>query len=193
MKQAVINPFALALDFTSGKLEPATTHITRHLSHMRNMYIDSAAEQAVLTREDPLIYEVYQYDVPNENGQLISCTTILYPGRIGDEYYMTKGHYHEKADTGEIYLGLRGNGKLLMQVGDQFSALDMGPGTVAYVPPYWAHRTVNTGDEPFIFFAVYPADAGHNYGTIEQEGFQQIILEKQGNPVIVPSPRWKNA
>jgi glucose-6-phosphate isomerase len=52
----------------------------------------------------------------------------------------------------------------------------MGPGTVAYVPPNWAHRTVNTGEEPFVFFAVYPGQAGHDYGTIEKTGFPQRVL-----------------
>ena len=47
----------------------------------------------------------------------------------------------------------------------------MRPGTVAYVAPCWAHRTVNTGSEPFVFLAVYHGDAGHDYGTIETEGF----------------------
>lgn len=193
MQHVVIDPFTLALDFTSGKLEPATSHIKRNLSSMQGMYADTAAEQTLLAREDPLLYEVLQYDVPEENGQLISCTTILYPGHVGNEYYMTKGHYHEKADTGEIYLGLRGHGKLLLQVDDRFSALDIHPGTVAYVPPYWAHRTVNIGSEPFVFFAVYPADAGHNYGAIEREGFQQLVLAQNGEPVLVPSPRWKRS
>jgi glucose-6-phosphate isomerase len=35
---------------------------------------------------------------------------------------------------------------------------------------------VNTGEEPFIFFAVYPGQAGHDYGTIEKTGFPQRVL-----------------
>ena len=61
----------------------------------------------------------------------------------------------------------------------------MGPGVVAYVPPHWAHRTVNTGSEPFVFLAIYPGDAGHDYGTIETEGFPQRVVERDGQPAVV--------
>jgi glucose-6-phosphate isomerase len=37
---------------------------------------------------------------------------------------------------------------------------------MVYVPPHWAHRSINTGNEPLISFCVYPGDAGHNYGDI---------------------------
>lgn len=182
-----MEPFALALDLASGRLDPTTSRIQRRLSDMRGMYAEAKAEQALLAQGDPLIYEVLQYDVPNEAGQLVVCTTVLYPGRVGDEYFMTKGHYHKRQDRAEVYLGLRGRGKLLMQADGQCSELDMGPGTVGYVPPYWAHRSVNTGDEPFIFFAVYPADAGHDYSTIERGGFVRRVIERDGQPAVVAS------
>ena len=53
----------------------------------------------------------------------------------------------------------------------------MSRGRMVYVPPYWAHRSVNTGDgEPLVSFCVYPAEAGHNYGDIETEGFPQRVF-----------------
>ena len=39
--------------------------------------------------------------------------------------------------------------------------------------------SVNTGDEPLISFCVYPADAGHNYGDIEKEGFPRGALPQR--------------
>lgn len=182
-----MEPFAIALDLASGRLDPSTSSVRRHLSDMRGMYADAEAESAMLASGDPPLYEVLQYDVPNEAGQLIVCTTVLYPGRVGDEYFMTKGHFHAERSTGEVYLGLGGEGMLLMQVEDRFSCLRMERGTVAYVPPYWAHRSVNVGDEPLIFFAVYPGNAGHDYGTIERAGFAQRVVERNGKPVLVPS------
>jgi glucose-6-phosphate isomerase len=90
---------------------------------------------------------------------------------------MTKGHYHLVRDTGEVYLGLSGNGQLLLMTeGGGEAATPIGPGTIAYVPPCWAHRTVNTGEDPFVFFAVYPGQAGHDYGTIEQTGFPKRVM-----------------
>lgn len=82
------------------------------------MYQDQKAVEETLGSEDPLLYEVYEISVPEEAGQLIHCTTILYPGKIGDEYYMTKGHYHEKRDTAESYLCFSGEGHLLTMTED---------------------------------------------------------------------------
>ncbi len=60
----------------------------------------------------------------------------------------------------------------------------MHRGRLVYVPPRWAHRSVNTGDEPLVSFCVYPAEAGHNYGDIEEEGFPQRVTRVNGLPVI---------
>ena len=43
---------------------------------------------------------------------------------------------------------------------------------------------VDSIDEPFITFYVYPGDAGHNYGDIEEEGFPKRIY-KRGDKVEV--------
>jgi glucose-6-phosphate isomerase len=72
-----------------------------------------------------------------------------------------------------------------------FEAFAIRPGIVAYIPPYWGHRMVNTGESPFAFFAVYPGDAGHNYGDIEKTGFVKILVEREGRPVLIDNPRWK--
>jgi hypothetical protein len=56
-------------------------------------------------------------------------------------------------------------------------------GQMVYVPPFWAHRSVNTGREPLVSFCVYPAEAGHNYGDIAGEGFPQRVFRRGGQPV----------
>jgi len=58
------------------------------------------------------------------------------------------------------------------------------PGRMVYVPPYWGHRSINTGEGPLISFCVYPGDAGHNYGDIEKEGFPKRVFRHNGNPVV---------
>ena len=101
-----LDPFTLMLDFRSGALEPHTSRTERHVSDMRGAYADATALEHLVKGGDPLVYEVLQYDIPEEVGQLICCTTVLHPGTVGDEYFMTKGHYHLVRDTGEVYLGL---------------------------------------------------------------------------------------
>lgn len=185
MSSTVLDPFALALDFGSGRLDPYTTRIERRVSDLRGAFADDAALERLVAGGDPLVYEVLQYDVPEETGQLICCTTVIQPGAVGDEYFLTKGHYHAVRETGEVYVGLSGRGYLLLMTEDgRTEATPMEHGTVAYVPPSWAHRTVNTGDEPFVFFAVYPGQAGHDYGAIEQTGFGRRVLRSDEGPVL---------
>lgn len=185
----VMKPFATTLSFAERMITPHEQRIERRLSHMRGMYHDTAETEAILAREDPLIYEVYNVEIPEEEGQLLHGLTVLHPGQVGNEYYMTKGHYHVVMDTAEIYLGLEGQGYILMQTKEgDFQALEMERGTIAYVPPYWAHRTVNTGVDPFVFLAVWPGHSGHDYGTIEESGFSKLVVERDGQPVLIPNP-----
>jgi glucose-6-phosphate isomerase len=184
--------FPMNLNFKTGELTPNDRTNIRKLSDMKGMFLDSEAERRILEKEDPLIYSFSEKILPEENGHLQLATTTIHPGKVGDEYHMTKGHYHRRPDTSEMYLGLEGEGCLLMQTveGDSES-IAIRPGTVAYIPPYWGHRMVNVGMKPFIFFAVYPGDAGHNYGDIERTGFVKTLVERDGKPFLIDNPRWK--
>lgn len=185
MSATLLEPFALSLGLETGDLEPHTTLIVRRASSLRGAFADADALEETIADGDPVVYEVRRYDVPEEAGQLISCTTVIQPGTVGGEFFMTKGHFHSERETGEIYVGLAGSGYLLLMTEDGGRAeVPMERGTVAYVPPYWAHRTVNTGDEPFVFFAVYPGQAGHDYGTIETTGFPQRVFHTTEGPVV---------
>lgn len=168
----------MLLDFQSGSLRPHTSRVDRRLSDVREVFADATAVDAALSEGDPVVYEVLQYDLPEEVGQLICCTTVLHPGQVGGEFFMTKGHFHSVRGTGEVYLGLSGHGYLLlMNEQGESSESPIGPGTVAYVPPGWAHRTVNTGEAPFVFFAVYPGHAGHDYAAVEKAGFPRRVFQ----------------
>ena len=115
---------------------------------------------------------------------------MIEPGRVGREYFMTKGHVHARRDRAEVYVGLGGRGLLILESpAGEVATLEMRPGASAYVPPHWAHRTVNTGAEPFSFLAVYPADAGYDYGTIAERGFASIVVERDGAPALIANPR----
>ena len=181
-----IQPFGLQSNFGNGIIAGAL-RTQRRLSDMRRLYTDVAAVEQILEREgDRLIYEVYTAELPEDEGQVLYCTTVIQPGRVGEEYHMTKGHYHRKRDRAEVYLGLSGEGVLLLQREDgTVSSVSMQSGTAAYVPPYWAHRTINTGTIPFSFFAAWPGDAGHDYGTIERDGFAKLVVDRGGQPTLI--------
>ncbi len=188
-----MEPFKTQLDMQCGILQPVGQILKRHLSETRHIYADAdAADRLLKEQGDRLIYEVYAADLPEEEGQVLYCTTIIYPGQIGDEFHMTKGHFHRRRDRAEVYLGLAGEGYLILQTDNgTMQGIAMGPGAVAYVPPYWAHRTANTGDQPFVFFATWPGDAGHDYGTIEQTGFARILVNRSGQATLIDNPRYK--
>lgn len=166
-------------------------HIRRTLTSMKGQYNDTVAYNALLAERDALLYEVYELARPHESGEVLHGISIVHPGKVGDEYYMTKGHFHTVLETAEIYYCLSGQGLMVMETPEGDWAVErLVPGRVLYVPPRWAHRSVNTGDEDLITLFAYPGHAGHDYGTIEQKGFRKLVVDRDGVPAIVDNPRW---
>lgn len=185
------SPFTKWLELDSGRVKDPARIQQRYLSDLQGLFSDSEAETALL-KSNPLIYEVYlAYDGQAEEGQLGYSSTLIYPGKVGDEYFFTKGHYHAKGNRAELYYCLKGEGYLLMQTPEgKLNAQHMTAGAGTYVPPYWGHRSVNTGTDTFVFLAVYPADAGYDYGSIAEKGFAALLLEKAGKASLVANPRF---
>jgi glucose-6-phosphate isomerase len=182
-----IHPFGVELDLMEGLMLQAKNHLVRHASDMRGYYANEAALEHLIARnQDPIHYEVFEVPVPEERGHLMFCVSTLQPGLVGDECFMTKGHYHSVPNTAETYLCLRGEGYMVMKTADgRFVSERMARGRMVYVPPFWAHRSVNTGDrEPLVSFCVYPAEAGHDYGDIKASGFPLRIFRRGGKIVI---------
>ena len=179
-------------DLKSG-LSTSKKPLQRYLSNMKGIFSDQAACDAQLAKENVLIYEFFDMGVPESSGEIAYGTSITYPGKVGDEYFMTKGHFHTVLDTAEVYYCLRGHGYMLMEnpEGD-WEAQELTPGKAVYVPGRYAHRSVNvSSDEPLVTFFAFPGHAGHDYGTIETQGFRKLIVERDGKPVFVDNPKWK--
>jgi glucose-6-phosphate isomerase len=188
----LLQPSKTEIDFATGRLSRADYTIQRRLSDMAAMYADRDEAARILADEgDRLIYEVRGVELPEEEGQIPHCATRILPGSIGGEFHMTKGHYHARREQGEVYFGLSGRGLLLLQTeAGETSEIEMVAGSAACVPPFWAHRTVNIGAEDFVFFSVWEARAGHDYGTIERDGFRKLVLRRDGEPVVVDNPKY---
>jgi len=67
----------------------------------------------------------------------------------------------------------------------QARALPVEAGSILYVTPGWAHRSVNTGDDPLVLFYAFPADAGHDYAALAGSGFSLLVMEIEGRPAVV--------
>ena len=187
-------PFAFEIKLPEALPDKYDNHIVRKLSDMRGQYCDEAAYQALLARDDTLLYEVYENKRPEVTGELLHGISIVHPGKVGNEYFMTKGHFHTVRETAEVYYCLKGAGLMVMETPEGDWAVDvLRPGRVLYVPPGWAHRSVNTDPrEDLVTFFVYPGHAGHDYGTIEEQGFRKLVIEIEGLPQVVDNPRWKS-
>jgi hypothetical protein len=62
------------------------------------------------------------------------------------------------------------------------------PGVLGYIPPGWTHRSVNTGDEPFVFISVYPALSGQNYEPVRRSGLgARVRRDMQSAPTAAES------
>jgi glucose-6-phosphate isomerase, archaeal len=186
-------PSGFDLPASGGVPSHYDNHIQRRLSAMKGQYLDQAAFQQMLTDEDRLLYEVYEIRRPEEAGELLHGVSVVHPGLVGEEYFMTKGHFHTVLETGEVYYCLQGRGMMVMETPEGDWAVEaLCPGRVLYVLPRWAHRSVNTSlDEDLITFFVYPGHAGHDYRTIEQQGFRKLVVHRDGRPQIIDNPRWQ--
>lgn len=193
MEERRIAPFALDFNLVTGMCDSGrATPTHRFVSNMVNQFNDIAAAEEIVRNGDQPTYDFYELDqIPETAGDFKFGTSIVYPGKVGDEYFMTKGHFHTLLDTGEVYYCLSGQGAMLMETPEgEVSLIEMKPGVAVYVPPRWAHRSINTGKERLVTFFVFRADAGHDYGTIEQKGYRKLVVERDGKPVMIDNPRW---
>ncbi len=184
---SLLAPFTTFLDLERGALDPERKLVERTLGDMQGMYAAPVPDD----RLGEVVYRVSEIPVPLDEGNLLSSTTTIEPGTVDGEYHMTKGHFHAKLDRAEIYVTLAGEGRLVMATEEGKPSVEpMRRGTVNYVPGGWAHRSVNVGGGPLVFFAAFPADAGYDYKTIEEQGFPVLVVERGGVPEVVPNPRY---
>ena len=195
MENKPISPFSIDFDLITGMCSSGKAKPTRrYVSNMVSQFNDRAAAEAIVRAGDQPIYEFFELNqIPETAGDLKFGTSIVFAGKVGDEYFMTKGHFHTLLDTGEVYYCLSGRGAMMMETPEgEVSLIEMKPGVAVYVPPRWAHRSINTGSETMVTFFVFRSDAGHDYGTIEQKGYRKLVVERDGKPVMIDNPRWAN-
>jgi glucose-6-phosphate isomerase, archaeal len=158
----------------------------RYLSDLRGCFEDIAAYESALAKHDALLYQVTSIEPADGEGDLHYGIGVLMPGRIGNEYFMTRGHLHTWREAAEIYIGLRGEGVMLLEdeSGGNGRLMPLRANQIVYVPGHTAHRTINTGDVPLSYIGVYPARAGHDYSAIAARNFNHVVIEQNGRPIM---------
>lgn len=175
------------MDWQKGNLEGSSIQRSRKLLKDLASVYPNFADSGL--SPDTEVYSV-QWWAPASEGQeggLLWGVTRLQPGRVGDEFFMTHGHYHALETRAEYYTAVSGQGILLrMERDGRTWAEEMVPGALLYIDGKHAHRVVNTGNEPLIFWACWPSDAGYDYGTIARDGFGLRVLARGGNVMLAP-------
>jgi glucose-6-phosphate isomerase, archaeal len=180
------NALFARFDTHTGALDGAS-YLERRLSGLRGCFADAQAYNDALAQGDPLVYRVGSLEPAAGDGQLNYAIGTLMPGRVGAEYYLTKGHLHAWRPAAEVYLGLQGEGMMLLE--DEATgathAVPLVAHSAVYVPGHTAHRTINTGAVPLTYIGVYPAAAGHDYGAIAARNFGSVVVSVAGQPTVI--------
>jgi glucose-6-phosphate isomerase len=191
----LFEPVACAIDLGSGEMSNATGRYTKYFRDLAGLYGDEAAFAAMAPQwDDRAVYEVCEFRPRDEAGDLIFGVTRMSPGKVGDEFFMTRGHIHRNGDRPEIYYGQKGRGVMLLESPEgEIRAVPIDPMTVCYVPPYWIHRSMNVGDDDLVMLFCYPADSGQDYGIIERAGGMRarIVGDGAGGWKQRDNPAWR--
>src|SRR5664280_2028076 len=168
----IMQPGVLTIG-ADGVVGGRTNEYDKSLGDLGGVYADGDAFEAAVRAQgaDRLVDHVDAHRGADGAGALIIGTSTLLPGRIGDEFAVTRGHLHAKADRAELYYCLSGRGVMLLEtLSGESRAVPLSPGEAVHVPGHWVHRSVNVGDEPFVSLFCYPADAGQDYKLIADAG-----------------------
>ena len=131
-----------------GRLDLDTGHISggrtteRHLSELEDVFENEAARRTLVTQGDRLVYRASSVEAAQGDGDLHYGLGWIAPGKVGEEYHLTRGHLHAWRPAAEVYVGLRGEGLMLLEdeQGAQSRSVPLAAGQVVYVP---GHTPIN--------------------------------------------------
>lgn len=176
-------PSSHRIDPASGDMRGASGCYEKRIGDLKGLYADSDAFTR-LSQVDPdhVVYRVHEKRPQQAVGDLIFGTTWMEPGRVGDEFYMTRGHIHARANRPETYYGESGSGLMLLESPEgETEILEISARELVYVPPMWIHRSVNTGDTALVMSFCYPVNSGQDYEIIARSGGMAKRIVADGN------------
>lgn len=165
-------PVACVVDPRAGGMTGHTGRYEKRLSELAGLYLDAAAHAALVRQlGDPVVYDVEDFRPGSQGGDLIHGVTRMNPGRVGNEFFLTRGHIHARPDRPEIYYGQSGHGLMQLESPEgETRIVEVRAQTICYVPPYWIHRSINVGSDDLVMVFAYPSDSGQDYGIIHASG-----------------------
>jgi len=168
------------------------------------------------------LYHMYRYfEKPSdkktfEKADVEYDITVIGPGKIGDEYIKTKGHYHAlvpktEISYPEVYEVIEGRIEYLVQKRPndkketEVVIIRAEPGDKVIVPPGYGHVSVNVGREAAVSSNLQKRDlpAGADYGGFEyfrggalyrtEKGWEEnleYLVKTTGYALPKEKPEW---
>src|SRR5438046_10612270 len=103
------------LNAITGELSgEGITTSSRTIAGLAGYFKDESARAAM--NQEQVVYRVQAFEPIPEGipGGICGATTFLQPGRVGDEYFLTRGHFHAKEDRHELAVTVSGEGFLVL-------------------------------------------------------------------------------
>ncbi|MGF6767591.1 glucose-6-phosphate isomerase [Paraburkholderia sp. GAS199] len=175
-------PRSFNVNLQTGLMDGTGTRYQKRLADLDGLYADAEKFNALAAGHgDDIVYDVTDHRPSDRPGDLITGVTRMSPGKVGAEYFMTRGHIHANIDRPELYFGLKGDGLMLMESPDgETRIVEIHANTACYVPPRWIHRSVNVGTQDFVMLFCYPADSGQDYAIIERSNGMRLRIVDDG-------------
>ena len=175
-----LSPFLAFVNPETLQIQPNTGGYRKYIRELDGIYEDQTSfRKLVEACGNELAYRVEEARFTDGGSDLITGISVLEPGEVGAEFFMTRGHLHQRADRPETYYCLAGHGILLMEsLEGRVEAAEMRSGSLVYVAPFWVHRSVNVGSTVFATLFSYPADAGQDFEIVRRAGgFRQLVVQ----------------
>lgn len=151
-------------------------------------------KEVLMDPDSPGVKEPY-FVIRGEAGQNI---TVLTPGKNGDEFNKTYGHFHNWQGV-EIYHVVYGQGVVVMQRNDEMGeakeirVAGVRPGISVEIPSGLGHALINTGKTYLVVVDNAPDEKNaDNFEPVkEKHGFAYYIVDKKGEVGFEPNPNYK--
>ncbi|MBS7653813.1 MAG: glucose-6-phosphate isomerase family protein [Candidatus Bathyarchaeia archaeon] len=176
------------IDLPTGEISDPDAVDVRKIKDMKGYFQNEEARS--LMDPETIVYRVYRKMHP----EISYGITEIFPGKVGCEYFMTKGHFHKRIEAPGIYLCLKGLGIAILQHENEAYPTLIAPfekGTIALMAPFYAHRVINIGEENLIFIGFSATDSGFMYGPLERKGFKFLIVERENQVSFLINPNYQ--
>ena len=151
-------------------------------------------KEVLMDYKDQGVKEPY-FIIRGEAGQNI---TLLTPGKNGDEFNKTYGHFHKYQGV-EVYSVVYGQGVLILQRNDEtgeakeFKVASLRSGTTVEIPSGYGHCLVNVGKTYLVVIDNAPYGVKfHDLECVKQKkGFAYYVIDKKGEIGFEANPHYK--